>query len=426
MGDLLMGRFSSSGAGSRWSPESAGAVGGGADGSDGLPLGTAIGGGPFAMGAVPWHREQRLWWLLWSRCPGLGWVRLRSLERDCGGLAAAWRQPAAGFARLPGWHAGLVPGVERFRQQWGVDPLARLLRDPRVDRRVLLPGDARWPAAIGALERPPLGLWWQGRGTLWSLLARRRAVAVVGTRRPSPHGLAMARALGVALARAGWPVVSGLAEGIDGAVHGGCLEGDGAPVGVLGTPLERVYPQHHGPLQRAVGRRGLLLSEQPSGAPVHRGHFAGRNRLLVALAAAVVVVECPPDSGALHSAAYAWDQGLPLWVVPGDAGRHAALGSNRLLARGATPLLAPEDLVAFLGPGPLAPGSSAASPASRSQVGPAGPEHHRLLAAVGDGASLEQISLQLGRPAGELAVALFQLEWEGLLRAEPGLRWQRC
>ena len=89
-------------------------------------------------------------------------------------------------------------------------------------------------------------------------------------------------------------------------------------------------------------------------------------------------------------------------------------------------MMAPEDLVAFLGPGPLAPGSSAASPASRSQVGSAGPEHDRLLAAVGDGASLEQISLQLGRPAGELAVALFQLEWEGLLRAEPGLRWQRC
>ena len=271
-----------------------------------------------------------------------------------------------------------------------------------------------------------MGLWWQGRGTLWSLLARRRAVAVVGTRRPSPHGLAMARALGLALAQAGWPVVSGLAEGIDGAVHGGCLAGDGAPVGVLGTPLERVYPQHHGQLQRAVGQRGLLLSEQPPGAQVHRGNFAGRNRLLVALAAAVVVVECPPDSGALHSAAYAWEQGLPLWVVPGDAGRHAALGSNRLLCQGATPLLAPEDLVAFLGPGPLAPCSGAAAAPSCPSADPAGSEQERLLAAVGEGASLEQISLQLGRPASELAVALFQLEWEGMLRAQPGLRWQRC
>ncbi|MEY4806131.1 MAG: hypothetical protein RLZZ206_520 [Cyanobacteriota bacterium] len=425
MGDLLMGRFPAFGGSPGRMPLPAGDPGVGAEGSGGLPSGAAA-GGAFAFGSVPWQRDQRLWWLLWSRCPGLGWVRLRSLERGCGGLDAAWRLPSAGFARLPGWHAGLVPVVERFRGHWGVDPLARLLRDPRVDRRVLLPGDGRWPAAIGALERPPLGLWWQGRGTLWSLLARRRAVAVVGTRRPSPHGLAMARALGLALAQAGWPVVSGLAEGIDGAVHGGCLAGDGAPVGVLGTPLERVYPQHHGQLQRAVGQRGLLLSEQPPGAQVHRGNFAGRNRLLVALAAAVVVVECPPDSGALHSAAYAWEQGLPLWVVPGDAGRHAALGSNRLLCQGATPLLAPEDLVAFLGPGPLAPSFGAVAAASRPSADPAGSEQERLLAAVGEGASLEQISLQLGRPASELAVALFQLEWEGMLRAQPGLRWQRC
>ena len=179
MGDLLMGRFSASGGSPDRMPLPAEDAGGGAEGSGGLPLGAAA-GGAFAFGSVPWHRDQRLWWLLWSRCPGLGWVRLRSLERGCGGLAAAWRLPSAGFARLPGWHAGLVPVVERFRGHWGVDPLARLLRDPRVDRRVLLPGDGRWPAAISALERPPLGLWWQGRGTLWSLLARRRAVAVVG------------------------------------------------------------------------------------------------------------------------------------------------------------------------------------------------------------------------------------------------------
>lgn len=421
MGDLLVGRFPASSRGVSDAGE-------GAEGFAGHPLAPGL---CAPAPSVPWPRDRRLWWLLWSRCPGLGWVRLRSLEQGCGGLAAAWGLPAAGFARLPGWHAGLVPVVERYREFWGEDPVAALGRDPRVDRRVLLPGDARWPAAISALERPPLGLWWQGRGSLWSLLARRRAVAVVGTRRPSPHGLAMARALGLALARAGWPVVSGLAEGIDGAVHGGCLAGDGAPVGVLGTPLERVYPQHHGPLQRSVGRRGLLLSEHPPGAAVHRGNFAGRNRLLVALAAAVVVVECPPGSGALHSAAYAWEQGLPLWVVPGDAGRQAALGSNRLLSQGATPLLAPEDLVACLGPGPLAPADPLV-PAAVSAGGDAPPadgtrsEHHRLLAAVGEGASLEQISLRLGRPAGDLAIALFQLEWEGLLRAEPGLRWRRC
>ena len=374
--------------------------------------------GPRALASVCWSAEQRLWWLLWCRCPGLGWVRLGGLDRACGGLAQAWALPLHTLLRRTGWSPGLGCSVERFREHWGEDPLPRLARELQRGPRVLLPGDRRWPRGARSLERPPLALWWQGRGSLWPLLAERRAVAVVGTRRPSPHGVAMARALGRALAGAGWPVVSGLAEGIDGAVHAGCLAAAGAPVAVLGTPLERAYPQHHAALQAEVGRRGLLVSEQAPGAAVSRGHFAGRNRLLVALARAVVVVECPPGSGALHSADFAWRDGLPLWVVPADAGRASALGSNRLLARGATPLLAPEDLLASLGPGPLLRTGDGPSPDQ-----PACARHQRLLQAVGAGASLDQLCEQLGRPAAELALELLDLECLGLLRAEPGLRW---
>ncbi len=378
-----------------------------------------------------WSREQRLWWLLWARCPGVGWVRLQSLADACGELAQAWERPAGFFTALPGWHRGLLPELERFRARWGPDPLARLALEPDPGLRVLLPGDPRWPRGLAAAEgiRPPLALWWSGRGSLWSPLARRRAVAVVGTRRPSPHGLAMARALGSALARAGWPVVSGLAEGIDGAVHGGCLAAGGAPVAVLGTPLERVYPRHHGDLQAEVGRRGLLVSEQPAGAVVRAGHFAHRNRLLVALAAAVVVVECPPGSGALHSASLAWERGLPLWVVPADAGRASALGSNRLLATGATPLLDPRDLVASLGPGPLATDQGLRQPGAAAPSGGrggAGQGREGLLAALGGGACLEQLSLALRQEPAQVAVQLLELELAGLVRAEPGLRWHPC
>jgi len=370
-----------------------------------------------------------LWWLLWSRCAGVGWVRLRTLAQASGDLASAWQWPPEAFAALPGWHAGLLPALEAFRRHWGAAPLTRLGREPSADRRVLVPGDPRWPQGLADHQgvRPPLALWWRGRGSLWPALARGRAVAVVGTRRPSPHGLAMARSLGLALARAGWPVVSGLAEGIDGAAHAGCLSGGGLPVAVLGTPLERVYPRHHAALQAEVGRRGLLISEQPPGGAVRAGHFAQRNRLLVALAAAVVVVECPPGSGALHSASHAWDRGLPLWVVPADAGRASALGSNRLLGMGATPLLAAEDLLSSLGPGPL----RAAGAGGAEGVGPApaaglAPRQQRLLRALGGGAGLEELSLALGEAPAPLAAALLELELAGLVRAEPGLRWHPC
>ncbi|MEB3264686.1 MAG: DNA-processing protein DprA [Synechococcus sp.] len=376
-----------------------------------------------AGGSPGWDRCRRLWWLLWSSCPGLGWRRLQALEQGCGSLEEAWRLPPERLRQLSGWGDALVEQVVAHRRFWGEDPLApggRPLPDPR---RLLLPGDPALPPAVRWLERPPLALHWAGRGSLWPLLRRRQAVAVVGTRRPSLHGLTMARQLGQALAAAGWPVVSGLAEGIDGAVHEGCLQGGGAPVAVLGTPLDRVYPRHHEPLQRRVEQQGLLLTEQPPGTPVRPGHFAERNRLQVALAAAVVVVECPPRSGALHSAERAWREGLPLWVVPGDAGKASALGSNRLLARGATPLLESADWIRQLGPGPLRSRRQGQAPGLASSPAPSGPQD-ALLRAVGAGASLEQLCLRLDQPAEEVLPALVRLEVEGLLRAEPGLCWR--
>jgi len=369
-----------------------------------------------------WDRRQRLWWLLWSLCPGVGPARLRGLLHRFGTPERAWGAPAEAFTTLPGWSAPLVAGLEAFRSTWGEDPLPRLSVQFQGGRRVLLPGDGRWPSGVASLPRPPLVLWWQGRGSLWSCLSQRGGVAVVGTRRPSSHGLAMAYRLGEALAAAGWPVVSGLAEGIDGEAHRGCLAAAGAPVAVLGTPLDRVYPRHHGTLQSQVGKRGLLISEQAPGAAVLRGHFANRNRLLVALARAVVVVECPRVSGALHSAELAWNQELPLWVVPADAARASAVGSNRLLARGATPLLDPADLIAQLGRGPLA--APVPPPERQETPVPLPASQAALLEAVGGGASLEQLCLALGSSPAELAPNLLRLELAGHLRAEPGLHWR--
>jgi len=394
--------------------------------------------GAFPRRAAPvWDRQQRLWWLLWSRCPGLGWQRLRALEASCGGLAAAWGATAAELAAVPGLGEALVAEVERFRRRWGPRPLEAFAPRCRFGRGVLVPGDRGWPGGLGALQRPPLQLCWQGRGSLWPHLGHRRSVAVVGTRRPSLHGLSMAQAIGAALAEAGWPVLSGLAEGIDGAAHQGCLAAGGAPVGVLGTPLGRAYPLHHALLQRQVARQGLLVSELAEGAAVRPGSFAARNRLLVAMAAAVVVVECPVVSGALHSADLAWQLELPLWVVPADVGRASAMGSNRLLARGATPLLLPADLIDQLGPGPLAcrglgsgpPWDRAAAHAQAAPTRPADAEAmaaEGLLAAVGGGASLEQLSLALDRPMAELMPRLLELELAGRLRAEAGLCWRPC
>ncbi|MCU0528881.1 MAG: DNA-protecting protein DprA [Cyanobium sp. Prado107] len=372
-----------------------------------------------------WSQDRRLWWLLWASCPGVGWVTLRVLEAHFGALEAAWAAPLGAFPALPGRGRQALDLLDRFRRHWGAAPMARWAQRVQGGRRVLVPGDRASPAQLGELERPPLALHWQGCGSLWPCLRLRQAVAVVGTRRPSRHGLAMAEALGSALAAAGWPVVSGLADGIDAACHRGCLAAGGRPVAVLGTPLDRVYPRHHTSLQREVGERGLLVTEHLAGAPVLPGHFASRNRLQVALARAVVVVECPERSGALHSARLAWRQQLPLWVVPADAMRTAARGSNRLLGEGASALLEPADLVHQLGRGPLRPGSTATGSLPTAPLAADPPADPELLRALGERASLDQLSQQLRQPAGNLARRLLALELAGLVRAEPGLHWSR-
>ena len=382
-------------------------------------------------GHDPSVERERLWRLLWSSCPGIGWQRLERLEAMFGSLELAWGASAANLIHGLSGHTRLhqreLEALERYRSSHGPAPISE---PPSAEQRqrwatpaCLLPSDLTYPEAMLQLDRPPLQLFWRGQGSRWSALSQSQAVAVVGTRRPSRHGLTMARQIGRALAEAGWPVVSGLAEGIDAAAHQGCLEAGGCPVGVLGTPLNRVYPRHHSQLQATVAEQGLLVSELPEGTPGRAGHFALRNRLQVGLTQALVLVECPANSGALHSAELAWELGMPIWVVPADAGRISAAGSNRWLQQGATPLLNPSDLTTSLGAGPLRPTrSSTAAPAAAPLL----QREAALLAALGAGASLDQLCDRLRLAPGVISERLLRLELAGVLRSEPGLWWRPC
>ncbi|RPF85209.1 MAG: DNA-processing protein DprA [Synechococcus sp. TMED20] len=359
----------------------------------------------------------RAWWWLWSRCPGIGAARMRMLEAvavEHGvGLEDLWTWPIDRLQRALAWPNSLVQQVDYFRRISGAAP------DLNVPGDVILPGDPSWPVLLNELQRPPLALFHRGRSELLAVIAQQRCVAVVGTRSASPHGLHAAAELSSALALAGWPVLSGLAEGIDAAALRACLNAGGSPIAVLGTPLNRAYPSHHRRLQAAIGEKGLLLTEQAHAAPVRRGHFAARNRLLVALSCAVVVVECPERSGALITARCAVEQQCPVWVVPGDAGRGSARGSNALLLDKAAPLLSPQQLIHHLGEGPLPSQSPVVSVRTEWSH-----SDQRLLEALEHGASLEELSRVLNRPSARLAKDLLALELQGRVLCESGHRWR--
>lgn len=230
-------------------------------------------------------------------------------------------------------------------------------------------GSPAYPARLAGLPDAPPWLFVRGD------LPAGPGVAVVGSRRASRYGLEVAERLGAAVGAAGWPVVSGLAAGVDGAAHQGCLEGGGVGVAVLGSGIDVWYPAaHRGLGERLLGSGGAVVSEFPPGTPPEPWRFPCRNRIVSGLAEAVVVVEAAVRSGALITARLALEQGAEVLAVPGDIDRPSAVGANLLLRDGAHPVLSAEDLVATLelalGPAPRAP--AAPGPEGPAWAGPVG------------------------------------------------------
>ena len=188
--------------------------------------------------------------------------------------------------------------------------------------------EAGYPPLLRELYDPPALVFY--RGILPD--PEKPLAAIVGTRRPSSAGAIQAFDLGRDLARAGVPVVSGLALGIDAFSHRGNLEGGAPTIAVLGSGLDYVYPvSNRGLAGRILERGGALLSEYPPGTRPARWNFPARNRIIAGLARVVIIVEAPEGSGALITANFALELGRELFVA--SAGMVSPLGAgNRRLA----------------------------------------------------------------------------------------------
>ena len=268
-----------------------------------------------------------------------------SLLRWCGDAKAA---------RLF-WEQRPHPTPEALAERLGIDPAdrparlthARLRAAEAVQRaaagriEVTTAGDPGYPGLLSRIVDPPIALWARGD----SAVLDRPAVAVVGSRRPSPAGRAIAGRLGQDLARAGLVVVSGLARGIDAAAHEGALRGGGCTVGVLGSGVDVVYPPEHADLAARLLRTGCLVSELPPGTEPLPHHFPLRNRLISGLSLAVVVVEAADKSGSLITARMALEQGRSVCAVPGNVVSGCYQGCHALIKDGARLVETVEDVL---------------------------------------------------------------------------------
>jgi DNA processing protein len=315
----------------------------------------------------------------------------RCVDADAASLAREWRAVASA-----------TPAIARQLEKRGT--------------HVWIAGGDGYPIRDEVPDRPPVLL---GEGDRTDAFEAAR-VAIVGTRSASPQGLADARDLGAFLADAGVTVVSGLAIGIDGAAHEGALDAGGLTVGVVATGLDVTYPRRHRDLYARVRENGLVVSEHAYGVQPLPERFPPRNRIIAALADAVVVVEAKRTGGALITAGYAGDYGRTLYAVPGSRRNHAAVGCNALIADGAVSLLEPSDVLVALGRGGTLRGpwgSTAQDPPSDAD------EALVLRALAGEPASAEELERRTRLGPAALGGALTRLERTGRLGRQRGLWW---
>ncbi len=279
----------------------------------------------------------------------------------------------------------------------------------------LEPDSPLWPGLWREIAPLPAGV--QGRGDPGVLATP--SVAIVGTRRPTPRGLAFARGLAARLAAAGWTIVSGLARGIDAAAHQGALDVGGRTVAVMATGSDRTYPRNHLALRAAIEERGCSVTEFPPGAAPLPAHFPQRNRLIAGLALGVVVVEAPAHSGAMNTAWHAVDFDREVFAVPGPVETGLSRGCHRLLRQGAHLVESAADVAEVLGQLAL-PLPVPARPLPQDRLDP-----HGAAAWIFARLDLEGVLRDELRDRWPLAEDLWQeglldLEVAGLIRRLPG------
>jgi DNA processing protein len=263
-----------------------------------------------------------------------------------------------------------------------------------------------YPKELLNLGQPPPVLYLKGH------LKNSLRVAVVGSRKCSDYGKRTAYRLGKLLSEAGVTVVSGLALGIDSSAHRGALRAPGGTVAVLGSGIDRVYPESNSCLaELIVEAGGALVSEFPLGVKARKEHFPRRNRIVAGLSVAVVVVEAKERSGTFITVNYALEQGKEVFVVPGPIDSPFSKGSNLLLKEGATPLTSFEEILDYLG-------------RSLSRREPE--EFKELYLALSEGAkTVDVLSQELGLEVNKLLKALTLLEVKGFVKRR-GALWEAC
>jgi DNA processing protein len=284
------------------------------------------------MATLAISAEEELHWLALRMVPGLGILRsLRLIEK--------WKSPQAVFRasaselEASGLSASLARSISSgcsFEE--AVDQQEKLRE---IGGRVISVQDPLYPQRLRSIYDPPLLLFARGRVELLDSIG----IGVVGTRRPSPYGMAAAERLSADLVQAGLTIISGMARGIDTCAHKAALSAGGNTIAVLGCGVDVLYPADNRRLFDELAVRGLVVSEFPMCTPAYPQNFPIRNRIVSGLSVGVCIIEGAQYSGSGITARVAVEQGREVFAVPGNITSKMSWGPNLLIKDGTAKLV---------------------------------------------------------------------------------------
>lgn len=200
--------------------------------------------------------------------------------------------------------------------------------------------DEQYPKLLKEISHPPLVLYIRGNTDVLN----QRCLAVVGSRKATSYGIAMADEFSAQLASLGLVIVSGLARGIDSAAHRAALR-EGVTIAVMGSGLNNVYPRENRELADKISQGGAVISEYPMNEPPLKENFPRRNRIISGLSKGVLVIEAALRSGALITARRGCEQNRDIFALPGKVDSALSKGTHALIKEGAKLVESVEDII---------------------------------------------------------------------------------
>ncbi len=367
--------------------------------------------------------------LILNSLPGIGPSRKRLLVNAFDSAEAALQASPEALSRIDGIGWKLARIIHEWRQYCDPDKELRCAAQAGVS--LVFEDDDVYPPLLKNIHDPPICLY--VRGSQPALKETRNALAVVGSRRTTLYGLRMTEKLAGGAAVAGWPVISGLARGIDTQAHETTLQCGGCTIAVIGSGLAQLYPQENiGLALRIVEGGGAVISEFPMHYKPDRRSFPMRNRIIAGMATGTLVVEAGLQSGSLITAAQALEQGRLVFAVPGPADTPYSKGCHALIKDGAKLVESFDDIADDFS---LLPGLP--PPEKNAEKRPEIPKNPvvelklqglelKLWSLLQDGEqSIDDLIDQSGEETSSVLAALLTLELKHAVRQLPGRRVTR-